>query len=576
MKKMFGYLRFYCWQVIVILGLVYIQTMADLTLPDYMSKIIDTGILKKDINFVYSTGGKMLLIALGVMASAIIVSLLSAQLGSSLANRVRKDLFSKVENFSLIEFDRFSPASLITRNSNDVNQVQMMITMLFRIMISAPIYAIGGVIKANNLSAGMSWIFALVIPSLVIVLITIFYFVMPRFGRVQKLIDKLNLVARENLTGIRVIRAFNAQVSQEKKFNLVNQDVLQNNTTLYRVMGLVQPAITILMSFTTILIVWVGAEKINAGTLQIGNMMAFIQYASQIMFSFVMLSMVFIMYPRAAVSGARIAEVLNTKQVITDPIQPVDMSNKTGGSIEFDHVSFRYPDALEDVLHDITFSARPGKVTAFIGSTGSGKSTLINLIPRFYDATEGSIRIDGVDVKDMKQFDVRAKIGYIPQKGMLFSGSITSNLRYGKPDATTEEIERAVRIAQAADFIAEKEGSYDFPIAQGATNVSGGQKQRLSIARALVKNPEIYIFDDSFSALDFKTDALLRKAIHDELSHATLLIVGQRISTIMNADQIIVLEQGAIVGIGTHHELLETCPVYYEIASSQLTKEELA
>ena len=399
---------------------------------------------------------------------------------------------------------------------------------------------------------------------------------MPRFGRVQKLVDKLNLVARENLTGIRVIRAFNAQVSQEKKFNLVNQDVLQNNTTLYRVMGLVQPAITILMSFTTILIVWVGAEKINAGTLQIGNMLAFIQYASQIMFSFVMLSMVFIMYPRAAVSGARIAEVLNTQQVISDPIQPVDMSNKTGGSIEFDHVSFRYPDALEDVLHDITFSARPGKVTAFIGSTGSGKSTLINLIPRFYDATEGSIRIDGVDVKDMKQFDVRAKIGYIPQKGMLFSGSIASNLRYGKPDATTEEIERAVRIAQATDFIEEKEGAYDFPIAQGATNVSGGQKQRLSIARALVKNPEIYIFDDSFSALDFKTDALLRKAIHEELSHATLLIVGQRISTIMNADQIIVLEQGAIVGIGTHHELLETCPVYYEIASSQLTKEELA
>ncbi len=576
MKKIFGYLRFYWWQVIVILSLVYIQTMADLTLPDYMSKIIDTGILKKDINFVYSTGGKMLLIALGVMASAIVVSLLSAQLGSSLANRVRKDLFSKVENFSLVEFDRFSPASLITRNSNDVNQVQMLITMMFRIMISAPIYAIGGVIKANNLSAGMSWIFALVIPTLVVVLITIFYFVMPRFERVQKLIDKLNLVARENLTGIRVIRAFNAQVTQENKFNLVNQDVLENNTTLYRVMGLIQPAITILMSFTTILIVWVGAEKINAGTLQIGNMMAFIQYATQIMFSFVMLSMVFIMYPRAAVSGTRISEVLNTQQVICDPINPIDMSNTSGGSIEFNHVSFRYPDALEDVLHDITFSARPGKVTAFIGSTGSGKSTLINLIPRFYDATEGTIKIDGVDVKDMKQFDVRAKIGYIPQKGMLFSGSIASNLRYGKPDATTEEIERAVRIAQATDFIEEKEGTYDFPIAQGATNVSGGQKQRLSIARALVKNPEIYIFDDSFSALDFRTDALLRKAIHDELSHATLLIVGQRISTIMNADQIIVLEQGAIVGIGTHHELLESCPVYYEIASSQLTKEELA
>jgi ATP-binding cassette, subfamily B, multidrug efflux pump len=390
------------------------------------------------------------------------------------------------------------------------------------------------------------------------------------------LIDKLNLAARENLTGIRVIRAFNAQTTQEEKFHEISEDVRVNNTILQRIMSFMFPGIMLIMSLSTILIVWVGADRINAGTLNVGDMLAFIQYATSMLFSFVMLSMAFIMYPRAAVSGKRIAEVLAIEPQINDPEYPKTNDCSLCGEITFENVYFRYPDAQEDVLRDISFTARAGTTTAFIGSTGSGKSTIVNLIPRFYDVTAGSIKIDGIDIRDYKQTTLRDKIGYIPQKGVLFSGTIDSNIRYGTVNAKDEDILEALEIAQAKEIVAEKAEGLEYLIAQGATNVSGGQKQRLSIARALAKKPEIYIFDDSFSALDYKTDSLLRKAIKDKLSDATVLIVGQRVSTIRHADQIIVLENGAIVGSGTHHQLLEQCPVYLEIAASQLSKEELA
>jgi ATP-binding cassette, subfamily B, multidrug efflux pump len=465
---------------------------------------------------------------------------------------------------------------LITRNTNDVQQVQMIITMMLRMMISAPLYAIIGFSKAYALNASMSWIFAVVIPLLVFMIVTLFSLVTPRYKLVQQLIDKLNLAARENLTGIRVIRAFNAQTTQEEKFHEISEDVRVNNTILQQIMSFMFPGIMLIMSLSTILIVWVGADRINAGTLNVGDMLAFIQYATSMLFSFVMLSMAFIMYPRAAVSGKRIAEVLAIEPIINDPEYPKTNDCSLCGEITFENVYFRYPDAQEDVLRDISFTAKAGTTTAFIGSTGSGKSTIVNLIPRFYDVTAGSIKIDGIDIRDYKQTTLRDKIGYIPQKGVLFSGSIDSNIRYGTVSAKDEDILEALEIAQAKEIVAEKAEGLEYLIAQGATNVSGGQKQRLSIARALAKKPEIYIFDDSFSALDYKTDALLRKAIKDKLADATVLIVGQRVSTIRHADQIIVLENGAIVGSGTHHQLLEECPVYLEIAASQLSKEELA
>jgi ATP-binding cassette, subfamily B, multidrug efflux pump len=576
MKKVFSYLKFYWWQIPLIFGLVFSQTLLELELPDYMSRIINEGILTKDVGLIIEIGTQMLLIALAVTALAIVVSFISARIGASLSNRLRKDLFVKIENFSLIEFEKFTTASLITRNTNDVQQVQMIITMMLRMMISAPLYAIIGFSKAYALNASMSWIFAVVIPLLVFMIVTLFSLVTPRYKLVQTLIDKLNLAARENLTGIRVIRAFNAQTTQEEKFHEISEDVRVNNTILQRIMSFMFPGIMLIMSLSTILIVWVGADRINAGTLNVGDMLAFIQYATSMLFSFVMLSMAFIMYPRAAVSGRRIAEVLAIEPIINDPEYPKTNDCSLCGEITFENVYFRYPDAQEDVLRDISFTAKAGTTTAFIGSTGSGKSTIVNLIPRFYDVTAGSIKIDGIDIRDYKQTTLRDKIGYIPQKGVLFSGTIDSNIRYGTVNAKDEDILEALEIAQAKEIVAEKAEGLEYLIAQGATNVSGGQKQRLSIARALAKKPEIYIFDDSFSALDYKTDALLRKAIKDKLADATVLIVGQRVSTIRHADQIIVLENGAIVGSGTHHQLLEECPVYLEIAASQLSKEELA
>jgi ATP-binding cassette, subfamily B, multidrug efflux pump len=576
MKKVFSYLKFYWWQIPLIFVLVFSQTLLELELPDYMSRIINEGILSKDIPLIMQIGTQMLLIALAVTVLAISVSFISARIGASLSNRIRKDLFVKIENFSLIEFEKFTTASLITRNTNDVQQVQMIITMMLRMMIAAPLYAIIGFSKAYALNASMSWIFAVVIPLLVFMIVTLFSLVTPRYRLVQTLIDKLNLAARENLTGIRVIRAFNAQPTQEEKFHDISEQVRVNSTILQQIMSFMFPGIMLIMSLSTILIVWVGADRINAGTLNVGDMLAFIQYATSMLFSFVMLSMAFIMYPRAAVSGKRIAEVLAIEPQINDPEYPKTNDCSLCGEITFENVYFRYPDAQEDVLRNVSFTAKAGTTTAFIGSTGSGKSTIVNLIPRFYDVTAGSIKIDGIDIRDYKQTTLRDKIGYIPQKGVLFSGSIDSNVRYGTVNAKDEDIVEALEIAQASEIVAEKAEGLEYLIAQGATNVSGGQKQRLSIARALAKKPEIYIFDDSFSALDYKTDALLRKALKDKLADATVLIVGQRVSTIRHADQIIVLENGAIVGSGTHHQLLEQCPVYLEIAASQLSKEELA
>lgn len=576
MIKMYAYLRHYWWQSILGVSFVILRVNFDLSLPEYMSKIVDQGILGKNPALVWSTGLEMLGIALLVAFFFVLSSFLASYIGSATGNRIRTDIFKKIESFSLVEFDRFSSSSLITRSTNDVAQIQQILTMSFRIMLAAPLNGIIAMIRAIQINPQMSMIFAIVLPLMMVAIGFIFANVQPRFGLVQKLTDKLNLVARESLTGIRVIRAFNAQETQASKFEQVNQDVVKNNTTLMRIMSAMDPMIVIGMSFTTIAIIWIGAEYINVGTMQIGQMMAFLQYSAMILQSFMMLTMVFMMWPRAVVSANRIAEVLDAPLSIVDPLSPKEPDPELKGEVRFEHVSFRYPNAQEDVLSDIDFTAKSGSVTAFIGSTGSGKSTLINLMPRLYDVTTGSVKIGGVDVRELDQITLRSKIGYVPQKGMLLSGSILDTLKTGNQEASLETIEKSIEIAQAKTFIQEKPGGLDFKLSQGATNISGGQKQRLSIARALVKQPEIFIFDDSFSALDYKTDVALRQALHRETKDATIFIVGQRVSTIMHADQIIVLEQGKIAGIGTHTQLLKTSPVYYEIAASQLTQEELA
>lgn len=576
MIKMYGYLKHTWWQALLAITALSLRVMADLSLPDYMMRIIDKGIVAKDLNYVLSTGKDMLMVSLLVVVLFFTSNFLASYIGSRAGDRIRKDIFKKIESFSLVEFDRFSTASLITRSTNDVQQVQQILTMSFRILLAAPLTGIAALIKAVELTPGLSWIFAVIFPIMSIAIISIMSVTSPRFEKVQKLTDKLNLIARESLSGIRVIRAFNAQDEQSDKFKTVNDAVYANNVSLMRIMSIMDPVIMICMSFTTLLIIWTAADRINNGAMQIGQMMAFMQYTAQVMASFVNLTMIFTMFPRAVVSARRIREILDAKPVIVDPqlVIPFDPSKK--GEIVFDAVSFRYPKANEDVLRDISFSAKAGTVTAFIGSTGSGKSTLINLIPRLYDVSSGRILIEGVDIRQVAQKELRAKIGYVPQKGMLLSGTIHDNLIFGDRDADDALVEKAAKTAQASSFIAEKEDHYGFKLAQNATNLSGGQKQRLSIARALVKQADIYIFDDSFSALDFKTDAALRKALHQEVGNSTLFIVGQRVATIMHADQIVVLEQGRIAGIGKHRDLLKTCPVYYEIASSQLSQEELA
>jgi len=576
MIKMYGYLKHTWWQALLAIAALYLRVMADLSLPDYMMKIIDKGIVAKDLNYVLTTGKDMLMVSFLVVILFFTSNFLASYIGSRAGDRIRKDIFKKIESFSLVEFDRFSTASLITRSTNDVQQVQQILTMSFRILLAAPLTGIVALFKAVQLTPGLSWIFMVIFPIMSIAIIGIMTITSPRFEKVQKLTDRLNLIARESLTGIRVIRAFNAQDEQATKFKTVNDSVYSNNVSLMRIMSIMDPVIMICLSFTTLLIIWTAADRINQGAMAIGQMMAFMQYTAQVMASFVNLTMIFTMFPRAVVSARRIREILDTAPLIVDPASPTPFDPELKGEVIFDKVSFRYPRAQEDVLHEVSFSAKAGSVTAFIGSTGSGKTTLINLIPRLYDVTHGSIRIEGVDIRNVAQKELRSKIGFVPQKGMLLSGTIHDNLIFGSRDADETVIEKAVSTAQAANFIREKEGQSNFKLSQNATNLSGGQKQRLSIARALVKQADIYIFDDSFSALDFKTDAALRKALHHEVGNATLFIVGQRVATIMHADQIIVLEQGRIAGIGKHTDLLKTCPVYYEIASSQLSKEELA
>jgi ATP-binding cassette subfamily B multidrug efflux pump len=541
---------------------------------EYEALGMDTAQLQTD--YILRTGGTMLLISLLGGACTISVGFLASRTAAGAARDIRKAVFRKVESFSSAEFNQFSTASLITRSTNDVTQVQMVIFMIMRMVFYAPIIGVGGVIRAIDKSSEMWWIIAVAVVALLSLIVIVFSISLPKFRIIQSLIDRLNLVTRENLSGMMVIRAFNKQDDEEARFDKANRDVTDNSLFVARVMVTMMPVMMLLMNGLSVGIIWVGAHQVAEATMQVGDMMAFLQYAMQIVMAFLMMSMMFIFLPRAAVSGGRIADVLDTELVITDPQDPKEFKDPVVSQIEFRNVSFRYPGALDDVLHDINFIARPGETTAFIGSTGCGKSTVVNLIPRFYDVTEGAVYLDGIDIREVKQSDLRDTIGYVPQKGMLFSGTIESNLRYADEDASDGTLKEAADIAQASEFIFSTTEGFEAEIAQGGSNVSGGQKQRLSIARALVKKPPIYIFDDSFSALDFKTDSALRRALKEKTGESSVLIVTQRVATVKNADQIIVLDEGRVVGKGKHHELMENCETYQEIALSQLSEEELA
>lgn len=527
------------------------------------------------IQYILITGGKMIALAfLGMMAS-VLVGFLASRAAAATGRDLRSKVFRKVVGFSNNEFDHFSTASLITRSTNDIQQIQLLMVMLLRVVLYAPIMAIGGIYKVFHTNVSMSWIIGLAVILIGMVVLTLFAVAMPKFKVMQKLVDRLNLVTREILTGLPVIRAFSTEKHEEERFDVANRDLTKTNLFVNRAMTFMMPVMMVIMNGISVLIIWVGANGINDGQMQVGDMMAFIQYTMQIIMSFLMICMVSIMLPRAAVAAERVDEVLASKTLIHDLEQPKKLPEKADGVLKFDHVSFRYPGASEDVLHDITFEAKPGETTAIIGSTGSGKSTLVNLIPRFYDVTGGAITLDGMDIREIAQHELREKLGYVPQKGVLFSGTIASNIMFGNADGTEEEMKAAAETAQAAEFIETKRKQYESSIAQGGTNVSGGQKQRLSIARAIAKHPDIFIFDDSFSALDYKTDVALRRALKKQTADSTVLIVAQRISTILHAEQIIVLDDGEVAGIGTHQELLANCEVYRQIAESQLSEEEL-
>ena len=526
-------------------------------------------------HYLFVTGGKMLALALLGMLASVLVGLLASRVGASTGRDLRGKVFRKVVGFSNNEFDQFSTASLITRSTNDIQQIQMLIVMLLRIVLYAPLIAIGGIYKVFQTNVSMSWIIALAAILIVLVVSVLFIVAMPKFKIMQQLVDKLNLVTREILTGLSVIRAFSTEKHEEERFDKANRDLTKTNLFVNRAMTFMMPVMMVVMNAISVLIVWTGAHGINEGQMQVGDMMAFIQYTMQIIMGFLMLCMISVMLPRAAVAAERVDEVLTSKTIIKDPEQPKHLPKKTEGVLKFNHVSFKYPGADEDVLEDIDFTAHPGQTTAIIGSTGSGKSTLVNLIPRFYDVTEGSITLDGIDIREITQQELRSKLGYVPQKGVLFSGTIGSNIMFGNPDGNEQDMEEAAQIAQATEFIDTKSKKYDSTISQGGGNVSGGQKQRLSIARAIAKHPKLFIFDDSFSALDYKTDVALRKALKEKTSDSTVLIVAQRISTILHAEQIIVLDDGKIAGVGTHQELLKNCEVYQQIAASQLSEAEL-
>ena len=549
------------------------QTAISYVKSTYEQIGLDTGHMSTV--YILKTGAKMLGLAALGMAASILACLMASRVGAKVGRGLRRDTFRKVIGFSNAEFDKFSTASLITRSTNDIQQIQFLTVMILRIVLYAPVMAIGGILKVSKTNVDMFWIIGLAVLLIVMVVAVLFIVVMPKFKIVQNMVDKLNLVSREILTGLPVIRAFHTEKHEEERFDKANKDLTKLNLFVNRAMTFMMPTMMLVMNGITVLIVWVGGHSINDGAMQVGDMMAFIQYAMQIIMSFLMICMISVMLPRAAVSAERVDEVLKSETKIHDPKEPKTLPKNGKGEVAFEHVSFHYPGAEEDVLHDITFTAKPGETTAFIGSTGCGKSTLVNLIPRFYDVTEGKITIDGQDVRDLTQHELRDKLGYVPQKGVLFSGNIASNIMFGNPAGSEQEMTEAAQIAQAVEFIDTKPERYKSPISQGGANVSGGQKQRLSIARAIAKHPDVYIFDDSFSALDYKTDTVLRSALKEKTTDSVVLIVAQRISTILHAEQIIVLDDGKIVGKGTHEELLKTCDAYYQIAASQLSESEL-
>ena len=575
MVKLYRLLKPYTASIVVVVVLLFVQVLSDLYLPTLMADIVDKGLATKDINYIIKIGAFMLFIAAGGTLAAIIATYLSSKIAVGFGKIVREKLFSKVESFSLHEFDKLGTATLITRTTNDVTQVQQVSVLILSMMITAPLTCIGGVVMALQQDTSLAWVLVVAIPVLFGVIGLTLYRGLPLFRVMQEKLDKLNLVLRENLTGIRVVRAFNRIDNEKARFDDANADLRDNAIKINVIMAILMPTMMLIMSLTTVALIWFGALRIEEGNMQIGSLMAFIQYATQILFSLLMLVMLFIMVPRAQVSAVRINEVLDTDLDILDP-KDSKRADSTRGFVEFKDVSFRYPGADQPALSGISFSAKPGELTAIIGGTGSGKSTLINLITRFYDVESGCVLVDGVDVREMSQKTLRAKIGYVPQKTVLFSGTVAENIRYGKEDATLEEIKHAAQVAQAIEFITGMDAGFDHLISQGGTNVSGGQKQRLSIARALIRKPEIYIFDDSFSALDFKTDAKLRAALKPEIEEATVFIIAQSVSTVRDADRIIVLDEGQISGIGTHKELIKTCKVYREIVASQLSEEELA
>ena len=574
MKTTLKYYRPYILPIVLIIAFLFGQAMCELALPGYMSDIINNGIVKQDMGYIRHTGLIMIAVAAATVVCAIMGSLLASRAAARSSRDIRRALFRKVTAFSAAELNDFSTASLITRSTNDVQMVQQATVMILRLACFAPIMGIGAVIKALNTSVSLSWTIGIALLVILGIMTVSFFLVLPKFQVLQTKLDKLNLLMKERLSGVLVIRAFNTEKSEEKRFDIANRDLTKINMFTNKAMSFMMPMLMFVMNGVSILIVWAGAHLVNDGSLMIGDMLAYLQYAMHVIMSFLFITMMFIMIPRAIVSAKRIGEVLDVEPSIEDPEMPETVEDHRG-VVEFDHVSFSYPDAEKEVLEDISFTAGPGRTTAIIGGTGSGKSTLISLIPRFYDATEGSVRVDGKDVRDITQHELRDQIGYVPQKGLLFSGTIASNLQYGKEDATEAEMLEAAETAQAMDFIREKEHGLDEEVAQGGTNVSGGQKQRLSIARALVKKPKIYIFDDSFSALDFKTDKALREALKEKVGDSTIIIVAQRINTIIDADQILVLDEGSLAGKGTHDELMQTCDVYREIALSQLSEEEL-
>ena len=574
MTKLLKRLVAYKWAVLAVFVFVFAQSLADLFLPTLMADIIDQGVVTGDTAYIWKMGGVMLgVTGIGALA-AVTASYYSSKAAMGFGRDLRSRVFNHVERFSLEEFDRVGTASLITRTTNDITQVQQVIIMMLRMVVSAPIMFVGGLIMATSKDAKLSLVIVAAMPFLVLSILLIFWKAMPLFGKVQKRLDQLNLVLRENLTGIRVIRAFNREQEEQVRMTEANKQLTDVSIKVNQIMAFLMPVLMLVMNLTVVGVIWFGGIRIDNGAMQIGDLMAFIQYVMQIMFALVMASVMFVMVPRASVSAKRINEVLEMEPSLVD--EGTGSADVARGTLVFDHVTFRYPGAEEPALSDVSFAAKPGEVTAVIGGTGAGKSTLVNLIPRFYDVSSGHIRVNGVDVQAVPQSELRSKIGFVPQKALLFTGTIFENIRYGKQDASDEEIRHAANVAQANEFIEKLPNQYDALIEQGGSNVSGGQKQRLSIARALVRKPDLYVFDDSFSALDFKTDANLRKALKEETRDATVLIVAQRVSTIMDADRIIVLEKGKVAGMGTHEELFATNEVYQEIVKSQLSEEEIA